>query len=59
MRLILLENVTDMPRELFFSAVVTPEGDWRDTPQDSDDGYGTRVLDEFEDCLGVVVVVFS
>ena len=52
-------RMTDMPRELFFSAVVTPQGDWRDTPQDADDEYGRRVLDEFRDCLGVVVVTLS
>ncbi len=52
-------RMTDMPRELFFSAVVTPQGDWRDIPQDADDEYGRRVLDEFRDCLGVVVVTLS
>ncbi len=49
-------RMTDMPRELFFSAVITPEGDWRENPDDADDEYGRRVLDEFRDCLGVVVV---
>ncbi len=52
-------RMTDMPRELVFAAVVTPQGDWRDIPQDADGEYGRSVLDEFRDCLGVVVVALS
>ena len=48
-------RVSDLPRRPFFSAVITPEGDWRDTPYDADGRYAEGVLEELHDCLGVVV----
>lgn len=48
-------RVSDLPRSLFFSAVVTPRGRWVDTPWGSKAEYFEGVLDEYEDRLAVVV----
>lgn len=48
-------RVSDLPRPLIFSAVVTPRGRWVDTPWGSRAEYFDGVLDEYKDRLAVVV----